>query len=410
MDAALAVNGRSYRPPRRPTVVVCIDGSEPEYFERAIAAGMAPAVERFRARGVYRLARAVVPSFTNPNNLSIVTGVPPAVHGICGNYFYDPAGEQEVMMNDPKFLRCGTLLAELSRSGAACVVITAKDKLRRLLGHEMRGICFSSEKADQVTKDEHGIERATELVAMPVPDVYSAELSEYVLAAGLELLRRERPDVMYLSLTDYIQHKHPPGDPVANRFYAMLDRYFDAFDRAGAVLGITADHGMNAKSRPDGAPNVVYLRPLLEAWLGPGRARVVLPITDPYVVHHGALGSFATIHLQRPGDAPAVLAHLRATAGIAEVHDRAAGCARFELPPDRVGDVLVVAERAVVLGKSPAEHDLTLLEEPLRSHGGVSEQTVPFVINHPVAADVAGGGRGDLRNFDIFTWVLNGVA
>jgi phosphonoacetate hydrolase len=396
MAPTLVVNGRPYRSPRRPTVVVCIDGSEPEYFERAIAAGMAPAIARFRAEGVYRLARAVVPSFTNPNNLSIVTGAPPAVHGICGNYFYDAASGQEVMMNDPRFLRCSTLLAELSRVGAASVVITAKDKLRRLLGHDMQGICFSSEKADQVTKDEHGIERATELVTLPVPDVYSAELSEYVLAAGLELLRRQRPDVMYLSLTDYIQHKHPPGDPVANRFYAMLDRYFDAFDRAGAVLGITADHGMNAKSRPDGSPNVVYLRPLLDAWLGPGRARVVLPITDPYVVHHGALGSFATIHLERPGDGAGVGARLRATAGIAEAHDRAA-------------DLIVVSERSVVLGKSPAEHDLSLLEEPLRSHGGVSEQTVPFVINRPVTAEVAASDRGDLRNFDIFTWVLNGV-
>jgi phosphonoacetate hydrolase len=213
---------------------------------------------------------------------------------------------------------------------------------------------------------------------------------------------------MYLSLTDYIQHKHPPGDAVATRFYAMLDRYFDAFDRAGAVLGITADHGMNAKTRADGTPNVVYLGPLLEALVGPGRARVILPITDPYVVHHGALGSFATIYLQDPPGLPAVMERLRATAGIAEVHDNAAGCARFELPPDRVGDIVVIADRHVVLGKSPREHDLSLLTEPLRSHGGVSEQTVPFVISRPLSREYA-RGTGDLRNFDIFEYVLNGV-
>jgi phosphonoacetate hydrolase len=407
--ASVAVNGRTYRYPRRPTVIVCIDGGEPEYFDAAIAAGVAPASARFRDRGVFRLSRCVVPSFTNPNNLSIVTGVPPAVHGICGNYFYDPATGREVMMNDPAFLRCGTLLAALAQAGARCVVITAKDKLRRLLGHGMTGICFSSEKADQVTKDEHGIERVTDLVGRPVPDVYSAELSEYVLAAGLALLERERPDVMYLSLTDYIQHKHAPGDPVATRFYAMLDRYFDAFDRAGAVLGITADHGMNAKSRPDGAPNVVYLRPLLDELLGPGRARVILPITDPYVVHHGALGSFATIYLERPADLPAVLARLRATTGIAEAWDNAAGCQRFELAPDRVGHVIVIADRHVVLGKAPEEHDLSLLTEPLRSHGGVTEQTVPFVLSVPLAGDYA-RRDGELRNFDIFDYALNGVA
>src|SRR5438093_8553046 len=315
------------------------------------------------------------------------------------------------MRNDPKFLRCGTLLAGLSRAGGRVAVVTAKDKLRRLLGHGMDGICFSSEKADQTTKGEHGIDRATDLVRMPVPSVYSAELSEYVLAAGLELLERERPDVMYLSLTDYVQHKHAPGDPAATAFYAMLDRYFDAFDRAGAVLGITADHGMNAKSRADGTPNVVYLRPLLDALVGPGRARVILPITDPYVVHHGALGSFPTIHVDDAAQGRAVASRLASTPGVAEVYDNAAGCARFELPRDRVGDLIVIGDVHTVLGKSPEEHDLSLLEEPLRSHGGVSEQTVPFVINRPlVDAHAQRLARADdLRNFNLFDYVLNGV-
>src|SRR5213593_1608800 len=351
--STVSVNGRDYRTPRRPVVVVCIDGSEPEYFERGLVGHTTPAIARFRKEGVYRVARSVAPSFTNPNNLSIVTGASPAVHGISGNYFYDPATGQEVMMNDPKFLRCETLLAALSRAGARVAVVTAKDKLRRLLGHGMDGICFSSERADQTTKGEHGIERATDLVAMPVPSVYSAELSEYVLAAGLELLERERPDVMYLSLTDYVQHKHAPGAPAATVFYTMLDRYFDAFDRAGAVLGITADHGMNAKSRADGTPNVVYLQPLLDALVGPGRARVILPITDPYVVHHGALGSFATVYLDDPARGSAVAARLASTRGIAEVYDNATGCERFELPRDRLGDLIVIADTHTFLGKSP---------------------------------------------------------
>jgi phosphonoacetate hydrolase len=409
MATTLTVNGRGYRYPQAPTVVVCVDGCEPAYVDDAIDAGVAPALRRFRERGTSRLSRAVVPSFTNPNNLSIVTGVPAAVHGISGNYFWDAAAGQEVMMNDPRFLRCPTVLAELSRAGARTVVITAKDKLRRLLGHGLSGVCFSSEKASEVTKAEHGIERVTDLVAMPIPDVYSAELSEYVLAAGLELLRRERPDVMYLSLTDYVQHKHPPGDPVARAFYAMLDRYFDAFDREGAVLGITGDHGMNAKVKPDGTPNVVYLAPLVEALAGPGAFRVILPITDPYVVHHGALGSFATVYLDRLADVGPLIERLRATAGVAGAWDRAEGCRRFELPEDRMGDVLVVGDRHTVLGKAPAAHDLSLLEEPLRSHGGPTEETVPFIVNRPLSATWP-TGRGELRNFDMFDGVLNGVA
>jgi len=411
-SAPVSVNGRHYRVPVHPVIVVCIDGCEPAYFEHALAARAMPALARFRQQGVYRLARCVVPTFTNPNNLSIVTGAPPSIHGISGNYFYDPATGQEVMMNDPKFLSCETILAALSRAGCRMAVVTAKDKLRRLLGHGMQGVCFSSEKADQTTKDEHGIERATELVRMPVPSVYSAELSEYVLAAGLELLTRQRPDVMYLSLTDYVQHKHAPGTPAATAFYAMLDRYFDAYDRAGAVLGVTADHGMNGKAQSDGTPKVVYLRPIVDALVGSGRARVILPITDPYVVHHGALGSFATIYLDDATQGPAVAARLVSTPGIAAVYDNEIGCARFELPRERVGDLIVIGDTDTVLGKSAEEHDLSLLEEPLRSHGGVSEQTVPFVINRPLdAAHAARLARhADVRNFDLFDYVLNGAS
>jgi phosphonoacetate hydrolase len=402
-STTVSVNGRDYRTPRRPVVVVCIDGSEPEYFERGIAGNTTPAVARFRNEGVYRVARSVVPSFTNPNNLSIVTGASPAVHGISGNYFYDPATGQEVMMNDPKFLRCETLLATLSRAGARVAVVTAKDKLRRLLGHGMDGICFSSEKADQTTKGEHGIERATDLVRMPVPSVYSAELSEYVLAAGLELLERERPDAMYLSLTDYVQHKHAPGTPAANDFYRMLDGYLAQLEAGGATLALTADHGMNAKTDAAGRPNVVYLQDVLDGWLGVGRARVILPITDPYVVHHGALGSFATVYVPEGTEAAPVIERLARLPGMELVVGRAEGCRRFELPEDRMGDVIVVSERHTVLGTSAAKHDLSGLDAPLRSHGGLSEQRVPIVLNRRARLDP--GAR--LRNFDVFDLALN---
>lgn len=406
--ASVMVNGRTYCLPTESVVVVCVDGCEPLYFDRAVADGVMPTLARFRQTGFYQLAQSVIPSITNPNNLSIITGVPPAVHGICGNYFYDAASDQEVMMNDPKFLRCETIPAAMARVGVPTVVVTAKDKLRRLLGHGLAGICFSSERAGEATLAEHGIESVTELVDMPLPPVYSAELSEYVLAAGLALFRRDQTRLMYLSLTDYIQHKDAPGDPVATRFCAMLDRYFDAFDRAGAVLGIVADHGMNPKIRGDGTPNVVYLRPILDELLGPDRVRIILPITDPYVVHHGALGSFATIYLKRPEQTEMVRTRLGMVPGITMVLDRAAACVRFELPPDRIGDVVVLSDAHTALGKSASEHDLTKLDGLLRSHGGLDEQRVPFLINRRMDTESTQSGT-PLRNFDIFDRVLNGV-
>jgi phosphonoacetate hydrolase len=400
----LEVNGRRYRTPRAPTVVVCVDGCEPDYLAQATFAGHMPWMKRVLAEGTAIVADCVVPTFTNPNNLSIVTGAPPSVHGICGNYLYDSASGTEVMMNDPKWLRAPTILAALSGAGRACAVVTAKDKLRRLLGHGMQGICFSSEKADAATVAENGIDGVLGLVGMPVPDVYSAALSEFVFAAGVQLMRTRRPDVLYLSTTDYIQHKHAPGDEGANAFYAMMDGYLGQLDALGCVIALTADHGMNAKVRMDAQPDVVYLQDVLDGWLGAAAARVILPITDPYVVHHGALGSFATVYLPAGADAAALAARVGALRGIECVLTRAQAAQRFELPADRIGDLVVVSERSVVIGTAAARHDLSALEVPLRSHGGISEQRVPLVLNRRIEGLDA---QRRWRNFDAFDLALN---
>ena len=403
----LEVNGRSYQLPKAPTVVVCVDGCEPEYIAQAVAAGVMPWMARTvgePGRGTALVADCVVPSFTNPNNLSIVTGAPPSVHGICGNYLFDVASGTEVMMNDPKWLRAPTILAALADAGMSCAVVTAKDKLRRLLGHQMRGICFSSEKADTVTEADNGITDVLGLVGMAVPDVYSAELSEFVFAAGVRLMAGRRPDLMYLSTTDYIQHKHAPGTPGANAFYAMMDRYLGQLDDMGCVIALTADHGMNAKTGMDAQPDVIYLQDLLDEWTGPSTCRVILPITDPYVVHHGALGSFATVYLPTACDAAALITRLAARRGIEGVFTRAQAAEKFELPPDRIGDLVVVSERFTVLGTNVSRHDLSALDVPLRSHGGTSEQRVPLVLNRAIA-NIDRQRRW--RNFDAFDLVLN---
>ncbi len=427
------VNGRSYRLAHQPTVVVCVDGCEPDYIAQSVAHGHTPWIKEVLATGTVLTADCVIPSFTNPNNLSIVTGVPPSVHGICGNYLYDVASDSEVMMNDPKWLRAPTILAALSTAGQFVAVVTAKDKLRKLLGHGMKGICFSAEKADEANEDENGIDEVVERVGMPVPSVYSAELSEFVFAAGVELMSHERrPDVMYLSTTDYVQHKHAPGTEGADTFYRMMDGYLGRLDALGCVIALTADHGMNAKTRMDGAPDVLYLQDVLDAWLGfgdeapalppiaaprggaaglgsgpaPGRARVILPITDPYVVHHGALGSFATVYLPKGTDLAAFAARIASIRGVESVRSREEAATFFELPADRIGDLVVVAERSKVIGTSAKRHDLSGLDVPLRSHGGVSEQRVPLIVNRRLEGV---DPERRWRNFDAFDLVLNHV-
>lgn len=412
MVGEVTVNGRRYRLPQRPTVIICVDGSEPGYVERAVEADRAPWLARVLETGTNLIADCVVPSFTNPNNLSIVTGQPPSVHGICGNYFLDPDTGQEVMMNDPKFLRVETLFPTFQRAGCRIAVITAKDKLRGLLGKGLafgpgKACGFSSEKADQATLAENGIIDVTALVGLPVPEVYSAALSAFVLAAGVRLMERDRPEVMYLSTTDYIQHKHAPGSAAANDFYAMMDGYLAQLDALGCTVVLTADHGMNDKHDAAGRPDVLYLQDLFDNWLGPAKARVILPITDPYVVHHGALGSFAVVYLPADGEAEAMAAKVAALPGIEVALLKAEAAARFELPADRLGDLVVVATKHKVLGTSAARHDLSGLTEPLRSHGGLSEQKVPLICNRRLV--VAASSRR-WRNFDAFDLGLNLVA
>jgi phosphonoacetate hydrolase len=398
---SLEINGRRYPAPETPVVVVCVDGSEPEYHHAAISAGDMPFLDSLGRPATSLTAECVMPSFTNPNNVSIATGAAPSVHGICGNFFLDPETGSEVMMNEPALLRAPTILAEFSKAGLPVAVVTAKDKLRRLLGAGLdSGVCLSAEKPDLAVADGRLIPGVPAMVGLPPPDVYSAELSEFALAAGTHILQTRRPMLMYISLSDYVQHKHPPGAPEANSFYRMLDSHLYRLHRAGAVLLVTADHGMNAKVSPSGLPQVRYLQDVMDRSLGPGTTTVILPITDPYVAHHAALGSFAAVHV--PGadvhDAVRVLAALP---GIASVLTRDEACRTFQLPPDRTADVVVVAERDVVLGTTPGAHDLSRLDRPLRSHGGLSETRVPFILNRPVQHLPAGRA---LRNFDAF-WV-----
>ena len=408
---AITLNGKRYRRPRRPTVVVCVDGFDPAYLDDGIRSGVLSALGGFRDAGFAALADAVMPTFTNPNNLSIVTGASPDVHGISGNYYLDPASGEEVMVTDARLLRSETILGKLSQTGVATAAVTAKDKLRKALGHKMDGICFSAELADDCSLAEHGIEDAEALVGRAKPDRYSGELSLFVMDAGIRLLEQGRAELIYLSLSDYIQHKHAPGTPDSDAFHDALDARLGRLVELGATVAVTADHGMSDKSGPDGAPNVIYLEDVLEMEFGPGSVRVICPITDPFVRHHGALGSFVRVYVNGGASTEALIDYTRGLPGIELVLDREAACARFGLPPDREGDIVVIGRADTVIGSRRVDHDLSGLDgHRLRSHGGLSEQEVPFLLSRPLTpAYRAEAASRRLRNFDIFDFALNGV-
>ena len=413
---SIHLNGVNYRRPDQPVVVVCIDGGDPAYIEHGQRAGIIPNIARFMAEGFSTVADGTVPSFTCPNNMSLITGAPPSVHGVSGNFYLDVDTGQAVVMTGPELLRSRTILAEFADAGARVVSITAKDKLRRQLGKDLDlrhgNISFSSEFADRCTRAHNGIEDVLGLVGMPQPDMYSMDLSLFVLEAGVRLLERDRPELMFLSLTDYIQHKHAPGDPVADEFYRRIDAAFGRLASLGATVALTADHGMNDKSRPDGSPNVIFLQDILDHAFGAGDTRVICPITDAFVRHHGALGGFVRVWCRGGKATPqAIVALLAGMPGLAEVLDKAAACRRFDLPADREGDVVVIGEHNVVIGAGAADHDLsTLSDARLRSHGAVTEARVPFILNRPLNDAYRRRAEAGLKSHQIFDFAINGTA
>ena len=430
-----SVNDRSYAHPGVPVVVICIDGSEPAYHQKAIEAGRMPwlADVLTSGRGSSWEGHCAMPALTNPNNLSIATGRPTAVHGISGNYILDTTTGEEVLMNDKRFLRAPTIFGAANEAGLDVVIVTAKDKLRRLLGAGVvedgpsldgsgefvapgrRGICFSAEKADQATVEDNGITDVLDLVGRPLPTVYSADLSVFALAAGVEILRTRGADLMYLSLTDYIQHKHAPGTEPANALYEQIDHHAAQLEQLGAIVILTADHGMSAKSDETGTADVVFVEDEVRRILGttgiqPGGddLRVILPITDPHTVHHGALGSFASVHLPEGADRDSTIEALRGIEGLQSVHTREQAASTFSLPADRIGDIVVLAEAGTAVGRYAEWHDLSGLDAPLRSHGALGELQIPFLVNRvlprPAPLDEPWGRTAHIHNYDAF-WV-----
>ena len=402
MSDLIELNGRRYPKPQRPTVVICIDGCDPEYLERGIPDGVFPTIGGFRRSGYLGAADAAVPTFTNPNNVSIVTGAPPAVHGIAGNYYLDRETGREVMMTDERLMRSETILALMAGAGIKTAAITAKDKLRKLLGRNLAGICFSSECAPP---------KIEAMVGRAKPDMYSADLSLFVLDAGIALLERREAHLLYLSLSDYVQHAHAPGDPVADAFHRAVDDRVGRLAELGAVVGLVADHGMTDKAGPDGAPNVIFLEDALNERFGAGAVRVICPITDPFVRHHGALGSFVRVYARGGTDLPSLMAASAELPGVALVLDGPEAARRFQMPVDREADFVVLGDDKTAIGAARTEHDLSgLAGHRLRSHGGLGEQRVPFILSRPLTPEYRDRAEtGQLRNFDIFDFALNGV-
>ncbi len=403
------INNRTYSLPPNPIAVICLDGCADEYLSTAMVLGKMPRLTEMIRHGWRGFARGALPSFTNVNNTSIVTGVSPRIHGICGNFFLNPETGEEVMMNGPEFRRCSTILTAAADAGRKVAFITAKEKLRTVLGDgvvERGGMVFSSEKINEARKETHGIDDAVAIIGKPQPEIYSGDASIYVLEAGAALAEQGVADFLFLSTTDFMQHKFAPDAPEILDFHEKIDAAIGRLLDAGCTVALTADHGMNAKNDAQGNPKVIFVESLLHEKFGEN-LRVICPITDPYVVHHGALGSLVMVHLDDVTQREQIATYLSGLDGITEVHTREQAVERLELAADRIGDLVVLSGRDVVAGKSPEHHDLSVLHGGLRSHGGRYEEMVPLIVSKPLTPALRRLAEGDPRNFDVFYFACN---
>ncbi|GAA5051886.1 alkaline phosphatase family protein [Nocardia callitridis] len=409
MTQTITVNHRDYRVPEGPVVVITVDGGDPDYFTDSLARSLMPRLAgMLRDGGEMRVGASEMPSLTNPNNLSIVTGVSPALHGLPGNYCRLENGDIE-LLNDPRFLRAPSIHAAFQEAGVPTLTVTTKDKLRRLLGHG--GVpSISVEKAAGTGLPEYDITDLEKLVGLPAPGIYDPLASHYAMRSALAI-HRIRPQIrlMYVSLTDRVQHASAPGDELADLFFREFDALLGDFLDAGFTVGITADHGMNTKHDADGRPRVHYLGDVLTD-AGIEYDDIILPITDPYTRHHGALGSFAWIYLPEDQRA-AARATIATLPGIEEIWNKTESATIYEHPTDRIGDLAITSSADTALGSRAADHDLSGLHGALRSHGGRHEQLVPLISSIPIRGELADRYHANiLRSRDIHDLILNNTA
>jgi phosphonoacetate hydrolase len=413
MSSTVTLHAKSYTIPTRPTVIVCIDGFDPEYLASGLSKNILPTMARWVESGFHATAKSAMPSVTNTNNVSIVTGQPPSVHGISGNYYLDKATGEERMVLDDSTMRGSTILERMGSAGVRVAAITAKDKLRRIINHGLKpangAICFSAQNAGECSLEEHGIVGVEEWIGRAAPEQYSADLSLFVLDVGVKLLEEKRADLFYLTLSDYVQHKHAPGSVEADAFMQAIDTRLGLLEELGAKVAVTGDHGMSAKAKSDGQPSVLFLGDYLNERWPDADARVICPIADPFVKHHGALGGFVRVHVINDAFT-GVEEMIEACRQLPEVEVACSGkdaASRYEMPEDREGQFIAIATENAVIGSTKDKHDLSQLGEVrLRSHGGLSEQDIPLIMSEAYANGIVDGEKA-WRNFDIFDLLLN---
>jgi phosphonoacetate hydrolase len=364
MDVLTGTDERGCRTMGELAVIICMDGCGPEY----LAAADTPNLDALARRGWSVTGRAVVPTVTNVNNVSAVTGVFPTAHGITSNYYFDRGLGEGVYMESADYLLAPTVFERLAGRGLTSALLTAKDKLRTLLA---KGVAVSASAEDPPTwlVDQIG----------PPPSIYSVEANPWLLDAIPAVLGLcPELDLVFVSTTDYAMHTYPPDHAESQRHLRKIDRQIGTLAERydGADMAFTADHGMK--------PKTIGLDPARILGAVGIDADVVPIIKDRHVVHHQNLGGAAYVYLRDLGSEEDARERLLEEPGVEAVLNRLEAAEKYHLHSGRIGDLMLLADVRTVFGDLPDSR----VEVQVRSHGSLHEQEVPIIGCGPRLADV----------------------
>ena len=371
---------RAAETPQRAVIVMC-DGLGLEYFDRSSM----PTLKAWAATGVCARAQAIMPSVTNCNNASICCGAWPVKHGIIGNSYFDPVSGTEEYMEDSKLLLAPTIFERAGAHGVRSALLSAKKKTIGLL-NKGTDMTLTAEVPDRDWEDRLG----------KAPPIYSREINYWLFSAALDILRN-RPEIglLYIHTTDYPMHMWPAEAPESQEHLSRLDELLAELAVAApdAAVLLTADHGMNFKSR------CWDLEKALQKRGAPVRIAISAE-RDKYLAHHQGMGGTAWVHLHMPHDEARVGALLAEFEGVERVLTRAEAAAEFGLMASRLGDLVVLGDRDTVFGNLDAP--MEILPEGFRTHGSLHEMNVPLIVHNAPAAPKA---DYFLRNLDLARWM-----
>ncbi|MHB8066554.1 MAG: alkaline phosphatase family protein [Desulfobaccales bacterium] len=364
------------------TVVCMYDGFGMDYFEMSPL----PVMKRLGREGLVKRGRAVFPTLTNANNISICCAAWPAEHGVTTNCYFDEAAGKARFLEDADFILAPTIFQRFRQQGVRSALLTCKAKTLKLVGGHADLAVAAEEPSPEVVQ-RYG----------PPPPMYSAEVNYWLWEIALDLLQ-SHPDfgLIYVHTTDYPMHMWAPEESCSLDHLARLDDLLGAARDIApdAMFLITADHGMNPKKR------CLDLRKTC-ATAGLQLRFAVSPVADRLLRHHRGFGGVSYVYVHAAGDLHQVQAFLADLPGVDDALSRPEAARRFHLLPARIGDLVILAAKDTVFG------DLAGPDEELaagyRNHGSLYEEDIPLIL---YGYDGALPLDAELQtNFDLTRWL-----